>query len=39
METLDCLRDELAGRSIRFTGGGQAAATRAYLAASTAVAK
>ena len=31
LETLGWLRDELAGRSARFRGGGNAAATRAYL--------
>jgi uncharacterized protein len=33
IETLGWLRDELAGRSARFRGGGNAAATRAFLAA------
>jgi hypothetical protein len=33
-ETLEYLRDELAGRSIRFKAGGPAAATRTYLAAT-----
>jgi uncharacterized protein len=36
--TLAWLRDELAGRSERFTGGGAAAATRAHLATMTKVA-
>jgi rSAM/selenodomain-associated transferase 1 len=33
LETLGWLRDELAGRSARFRGGGPAMATRAFLAA------
>jgi rSAM/selenodomain-associated transferase 1 len=33
-ETLGWLRDELAGRSARFRGGGPAAATRAFLTAA-----
>jgi uncharacterized protein len=31
LETLGWLREELAGRGTRFRGGGDAAATRAYL--------
>ncbi len=36
VETLDVLRDELAGRSTRFLGGGAAEATRAYFSAAVA---
>jgi rSAM/selenodomain-associated transferase 1 len=39
IETLKWLRDELAGRSMRFHGGGNAAATRAFLAATPSAAK
>lgn len=38
-ETLDWLRDELAGRSRRFVGGARATSTRAFLAELTAAVK
>jgi hypothetical protein len=37
--TLEYLRDELDGRSVRFTAGGTAAATRAYLGSMAVAAK